>query len=63
MNPAEILAKIHREYREECIRMGTYKGIDPRSVYREMARHRAECNRPPRTGVKRPKKPPRGTAD
>jgi hypothetical protein len=57
------LARIHREYREQCIKNGTYKGIDPASVEREIARWKKEATRPPRKTNSRRKHPPKGHAD
>jgi hypothetical protein len=56
------LARIHRKWRERCIRDGVYRGINPADIAREEARWKAECNRPPRPGRKR-KYPPKGHAD
>jgi hypothetical protein len=60
--PEDPLSRIHREFREQCIRNGTYKGIDPASVERGIARWKAECSRPPRK-VRHRKHPPKGHAD
>lgn len=58
------LAKIHREWREKCVKDGTYRGIDPKCVEREVARWRAECARPPKPQKGRKRKhPPKGYAD
>lgn len=62
MTGEDPLARVHREYREECMKAGTYKGIDPRAVEREVARWRAECERKPNPPGKR-RKPPKGHAD
>ena len=59
----DALARIHRLFREECIRLGTYKGIDQESVKREEERWRKECSRPPRKVSRRRKHPPKGHAD
>jgi hypothetical protein len=59
----DALAKIHREYREECIKLGTYRGVDPQSVEREIARWQKECNRPERKLARKRKHPPKGHAD
>ena len=59
----DILARVNRAYREECIKNGTYKGIDPESVKREEERWKKECNRPPRSTGRKRKHPPKGHAD
>jgi hypothetical protein len=56
------LAKIHREWREQCIKVGKYRPITNEELDREQARWKAECNRPPRKTTAR-KHPPKGHAD
>lgn len=56
------LSRTHREYREACIRNGTYRPITQEELDREVARWKAKCKE---IGpVKRRRKhPPKGTAD
>jgi predicted TIM-barrel fold metal-dependent hydrolase len=59
----DALARIHREYRDECIKLGVYRGIDPKAVEREIERWKKECSRPPRRPDRKRKHPPVGHAD
>lgn len=42
------LSRIHREFREECIRLGTYRPITDAEIAKEEARWKTECQRPPK---------------
>ena len=57
------LARIHRRYREQCIRMGTYKPITQEELDREVARWRAICSKKPAVPARKRKYPPKGHAD
>lgn len=57
------LARIHREYKEECIALGKYKPLTEEELAREQARWKAECQRPPKKQATRRKHPPKGHAD
>lgn len=56
------LVRMHREYREQCIRQGTYRPVTQGELDRGIARWKAECSRPPRK-VRKRKHQPKGTAD
>lgn len=57
------LAKIHRLWREQCIKNGTYRPITQQELDREEARWKAECNRTLRKQPRKRRHPPKGHAD
>lgn len=57
------LTRMHRRYKEECIRRGTYKPFTQEEFDREVARWKAICNRQPVLPARKRKHPPKGTAD
>jgi hypothetical protein len=58
----DALARIHREYREECIRNGTYRPFTEAELAKEIDRWKAKCKEV-NMKAKRRKNPPKGTAD
>lgn len=57
------LARIHREYRDQCILLGKYRPFSEEELRQAEARHKALCSRPPVVQKRKRKHPPKGTAD
>jgi hypothetical protein len=58
----DILARIHREYRQRCSDAGFLKPFTDEEMTRAIDRWKAECNRLPEK-KKRRRKNPKGHAD
>lgn len=56
MSSEDPLARIHREYREECQRLGTYKPIPHEELRAIEARWKAEARRKLELSLSKPKK-------
>lgn len=55
-------ARMHREYREQCIKNGTYRPLAEEELRRGISKWKAECERLPKPRGRR-RKNPKGTAD